>query len=306
MVVQRTLKNVVRASGVGLHSGASVYLTLRPAPENYGICFKRLDRDPPEIIKAVSENVSHTNLSTCLFGKDKKAGVSTVEHLLSALLGMGVDNVLAECNSEEIPIMDGSASPFVFLIQSAGIREQTALRRYLKINKTVEVREGKKYARLEPFDGFRVSFSIEFDHPVVDSRSCSTVVDINEINFIREVSRARTFGFTRDLAYLKKHNLARGGSFSNAIVVGENAILNDDGLRQDDEFVKHKVLDVVGDLYLAGYPILGHYVGERSGHSLNNALLKRVFSDPENTSIVTFDRAQDCPIDVKPVVENFF
>ena len=302
MIAQRTLKNVVRATGVGLHSGETVYLTLRPAPENHGIQFKRVDLDPPVLIRANSDSVSQTTLSTCLSSPDG-ARVSTVEHLLSALSGMGIDNVLIECNAQELPIMDGSASPFVFLIQSAGVREQTAPREYIRIAHIVEVDHEDKIARLEPFNGFRITFSIDFDHPVVDRGECKTVVDIDEESFVREVSRARTFGFMRDLDYLKANNLARGGSMANAIVVGEDRILNDDGLRQNDEFVKHKVLDALGDLYLAGRPIIGHYSGNRSGHALNNKLLRQLFSDPSNYEVVTFDRVEDCPIPVQPIAE---
>ncbi|MBE58611.1 MAG: UDP-3-O-[3-hydroxymyristoyl] N-acetylglucosamine deacetylase [Gammaproteobacteria bacterium] len=303
MIAQRTLKNVVRATGVGLHSGDTVYLTLRPAPENHGIQFKRVDLDPPVLIRANADSVSQTTLSTCL-SSPNGVQVSTVEHLLSALSGMGIDNALVECNAPELPIMDGSASPFVFLIQSAGVREQTAPREYIRITSIVEVEHEGKFARLEPFNGFRISFSIDFDHPVVDLGECKTVVDIDEASFIREVSRARTFGFMRDLDYLKANNLARGGSMANAIVVGEDRILNDDGLRQNDEFVKHKVLDALGDLYLAGRPIIGHYSGNRSGHALNNKLLRRLFSDPSNCEVVTFDRVEDCPIPVQPVAET--
>jgi len=303
LIAQRTLKNVVRATGVGLHSGETVYLTLRPAPENHGIQFKRVDLDPPVLIRANSDSVSQTTLSTCLSSPDG-ARVSTVEHLLSALSGMGIDNVLIECNAQELPIMDGSASPFVFLIQSAGVREQTAPREYIRIAHIVEVDHEDKVARLEPFNGFRITFSIDFDHPVVDRGECKTVVDIDEESFVREVSRARTFGFMRDLDYLKANNLARGGSMANAIVVGEDRILNDDGLRQNDEFVKHKVLDALGDLYLAGRPIIGHYSGNRSGHALNNKLLRQLFSDPSNYEVVTFDRVEDCPIPVQPIAET--
>ncbi|MDB2620077.1 UDP-3-O-acyl-N-acetylglucosamine deacetylase [Litoricolaceae bacterium] len=303
MIAQRTLKNVVRATGVGLHSGDTVYLTLRPAPENHGIQFKRVDLDPPVLIRANADSVSQTTLSTCLSSPDG-VQVSTVEHLLSALSGMGIDNALVECNAPELPIMDGSASPFVFLIQSAGVREQTAPREYIRITHIVEVEHEGKVARLEPFNGFRISFSIDFDHPVVDQGECKTVVDIDEASFVREVSRARTFGFMRDLDYLKANNLARGGSMANAIVVGEDRILNDDGLRQNDEFVKHKVLDALGDLYLAGRPIIGHYSGNRSGHALNNTLLRQLFLDPTNYEVVTFDRVEDCPIPVQPIAET--
>jgi len=293
----------VRATGVGLHSGDTVYLTLRPAPENHGIQFKRVDLDPPVLIRANADSVSQTTLSTCLSSPDG-VQVSTVEHLLSALSGMGIDNALVECNAPELPIMDGSASPFVFLIQSAGVREQTAPREYIRITHIVEVEHEGKVARLEPFNGFRISFSIDFDHPVVDQGECKTVVDIDEASFVREVSRARTFGFMRDLDYLKANNLARGGSMANAIVVGEDRILNDDGLRQNDEFVKHKVLDALGDLYLAGRPIIGHYSGNRSGHALNNKLLRQLFLDPTNYEVVTFDRVEDCPIPVQPIAET--
>jgi len=286
-----------------LHSGDTVYLTLRPAPENHGIQFKRVDLDPPVLIRANADSVSQTTLSTCLSSPDG-VQVSTVEHLLSALSGMGIDNALVECNAPELPIMDGSASPFVFLIQSAGVREQTAPREYIRITHIVEVEHEGKVARLEPFNGFRISFSIDFDHPVVDQGECKTVVDIDEASFVREVSRARTFGFMRDLDYLKANNLARGGSMANAIVVGEDRILNDDGLRQNDEFVKHKVLDALGDLYLAGRPIIGHYSGNRSGHALNNKLLRQLFLDPTNYEVVTFDRVEDCPIPVQPIAET--
>ena len=303
MIAQRTLKNVVRATGVGLHSGDTVYLTLRPAPENHGIQFKRVDLDPPVLIRANADSVSQTTLSTCLSSPDG-VQVSTVEHLLSALSGMGIDNALVECNAPELPIMDGSASPFVFLIQSAGVREQTAPREYIRITHIVEVEHEGKVARLEPFNGFLISFAIDFDHPVVDQGECKTVVDIDEASFVREVSRARTFGFMRDLDYLKANNLARGGSMANAIVVGEDRILNDDGLRQNDEFVKHKVLDALGDLYLAGRPIIGHYSGNRSGHALNNKLLRQLFLDPTNYEVVTFDRVEDCPIPVQPIAET--
>ena len=303
MIAQRTLKNVVRATGVGLHSGDTVYLTLRPAPENHGIQFKRVDLDPPVLIRANADSVSQTTLSTCLSSPDG-VQVSTVEPLLSALSGMGIDNALVECNAPELPIMDGSASPFVFLIQSAGVREQTAPREYIRITHIVEVEHEGKVARLEPFNGFRISFAIDFDHPVVDQGECKTVVDIDEASFVREVSRARTFGFMRDLDYLKANNLARGGSMANAIVVGEDRILNDDGLRQNDEFVKHKVLDALGDLYLAGRPIIGHYSGNRSGHAQNNKLLRQLFLDPTNYEVVTFDRVEDCPIPVQPIAET--
>jgi len=286
-----------------LHSGDTVYLTLRPAPENHGIQFKRVDLDPPVLIRANADSVSQTTLSTCLSSPDG-VQVSTVEHLLSALSGMGIDNALVECNAPELPIMDGSASPFVFLIQSAGVREQTAPREYIRITHIVEVEHEGKVARLEPFNGFRISFSIDFDHPVVDQGECKTVVDIDEASFVREVSRARTFGFMRDLDYLKANNLARCGSMANAIVVGEDRILNDDGLRQNDEFVKHKVLDALGDLYLAGRPIIGHYSGNRSGHALNNKLLRQLFLDPTNYEVVTFDRVEDCPIPVQPIAET--
>ncbi len=286
-----------------MHSGDTVYLTLRPAPENHGIQFKRVDLDPPVLIRANTDSVSQTTLSTCL-SSPNGVQVSTVEHLLSALSGMGIDNALVECNAPELPIMDGSASPFVFLIQSAGVREQTAPREYIRITHIVEVEHEGKVARLEPFNGFRISFSIDFDHPVVDQGECKTVVDIDEASFVREVSRARTFGFMRDLDYLKANNLARGGSMANAIVVGEDRILNDDGLRQNDEFVKHKVLDALGDLYLAGRPIIGHYLGNRSGHALNNKLLRQLFLDPTNYEVVTFDRVEDCPIPVQPIAET--
>ena len=280
MLRQRTLKNEIRASGVGLHTGNKVVLTLRPAPANHGIVFHRVDLNPVVSIPAQAENVGDTTLSTTLFSPDDPSvRVSTVEHLLSALAGLGIDNLIVELNAAEVPIMDGSAGPFVFLIQSAGIEEQAAAKRFIKITKPLTVEDGDKTATFRPFDGFRITFGIDFDHPVFEKQFLKTSVDFSQAAFIREVSRARTFGFMHEIEYLRSKGLAKGGSVDNAIVIDKYRILNEDGLRYDDEFVKHKVLDAVGDLYLLGAPLIGEYEAFKSGHGLNNqvvrALLKR-------------------------------
>ena len=278
-------------------------MTLRPAPANTGIVFRRVDLEPHVDIPSRANAVGNTMLCTCLNNEDGVT-IQTVEHLASALAGLGIDNIIVEVDSNELPIMDGSASPFVFLLQSAGIEELNAPKRFIRITKPVRVEDGDKWAELVPYDGFRVDFAIDFDHPVISQTRQHMTMDFDSCSYVNEVSRARTFGFMRDLDYLKANNLARGGSMANAIVVGEDRILNDDGLRQNDEFVKHKVLDALGDLYLAGRPIIGHYSGNRSGHALNNRLLRQLFADPSNYEVVTFDRAADCPIPVQPIAEN--
>ncbi len=294
MIKQRTLKNVIRATGVGLHTGEKIYLTLRPAAANTGIVFRRVDLDTPVDIPAKAENVGDTQLSTTL----EKGGVriSTVEHLLSAFAGLGIDNAYVDVSAAEVPIMDGSAGPFVFLIQSAGVEEQNAAKRFIRIKKTVEVRDGDKIARFEPFDGFKVSFGIDFDHPVFDPDSKAATIDFSSTSFVREVSRARTFGFLRDIEMLRERNLALGGSMDNAIVVDDYRVLNEDGLRYDDEFVKHKILDAIGDLYLLGHSLIGAFNGYKSGHALNNRLLKTLIADESAWEEVTFKADERVPI----------
>lgn len=287
MIKQCTLRNTIRATGVGLHSGEKVYLTLRPAPVDSGIIFRRVDLDPVAEIHANAENVAETTLSTTL--SEGSAKVSTVEHLLSALAGLGIDNLYVEVSAPEVPIMDGSAGPFVFLIQSAGIQEQDAPKQFIRIKKKIEVREDDKVASFEPFDGFRVGFSIDFDHPVFRDQKQSTIIDFSTTSFVREVSRARTFGFMRDIEYLRSRNLALGGSMENAIVVDDYRILNEDGLRYEDEFVKHKVLDAIGDLYLLGKSLIGEFKGHKSGHGLNNRLLRELIQQPDAWEVVTFE-----------------
>ncbi|MBE0505375.1 MAG: UDP-3-O-acyl-N-acetylglucosamine deacetylase [Marinospirillum sp.] len=291
MIKQCTLRNTIRATGVGLHSGDKVYLTLRPAPVNTGIVFRRIDLDPVAEIHACAENVGETTLSTTLCEGDVK--VSTVEHLLSALAGLGIDNLYVEVSAPEVPIMDGSAGPFVFLIQSAGILEQDAAKQFIRIKSKVEVREDDKTASFEPFDGFRVSFSIDFDHPVFRDQKQTAVIDFSTTSFVREVSRARTFGFMRDIEYLRSRNLALGGSMENAIVVDDYRILNEDGLRYEDEFVKHKVLDAIGDLYLLSKSLIGEFKGHKSGHGLNNKLLRELIRQPDAWEVVTFEGEEE-------------
>jgi UDP-3-O-[3-hydroxymyristoyl] N-acetylglucosamine deacetylase len=294
MIRQRTLKNVIRATGVGLHTGKKVYLTLRPAAPNTGIIFRRVDLDEPVELKAHPENVGDTTLSTTLEKDGVK--VSTVEHMLSAMAGLGIDNAYIDLSAPEVPIMDGSAGPFVFLIQSAGIEEQNAPKRFIRITESVRVEDGDKWARFEPFEGFKVSFGIEFDHPVFHACSNYATVDFSTTSFVKEVSRARTFGFTRDLERLRENNLALGGNLDNAIVVDDYRILNEDGLRYEDEFVKHKVLDAIGDLYLLGHALIGSFSGYKSGHALNNTLLRELLASSSAFEMVTFDEQVDVPI----------
>jgi UDP-3-O-[3-hydroxymyristoyl] N-acetylglucosamine deacetylase len=286
MLRQRTLKTVIRATGVGLHSGEKVFLTLRPAPIDTGIVFRRTDLEPVAEIPADAALVSETTLCTGLSCGPAK--VQTVEHLLSALAGLGIDNAYIELTAAEVPIMDGSAGPFVFLLQSAGIAEQAAPKRFIRIRKPVEVRDGDKFARFTPHDGFRIGFTVRFDHPAIPASLSRAEVDFSTEAYIREVSRARTFGFMRDLEYMRERNLGLGGSMDNAIVLDEFRVLNEDGLRYVDEFVRHKILDAMGDLYLAGHPIIGAYEGYKSGHALNNTLVRALLADAEAWDEVTF------------------
>ena len=302
MIRQRTLNNMIRATGVGLHTGEKVYLTLHPAPVNTGIIFRRTDLDPVVEIHAKAENVGETTLSTTLVNGDVK--VSTVEHLLSAMAGLGIDNAIIDVTAPEVPIMDGSAGPFVFLPQSAGIREQEEPKRFIRILKPITVTDGDKSASLRPFNGFKVTFSIDFDHPVFHNRTLKAEVDFSTTSFVKEVSRARTFGFMHEIEYLRSMGLARGGSMDNAIVVDEYQVLNEDGLRYEDEFVKHKILDAIGDLYLLGNSLIGEFVAHKSGHGLNNASLRQLIAQKDAWEMVTFEEDEaDVPISyIKPMV----
>ena len=294
MFKQRTLKNVIRATGVGLHSGEKVYMTLRPAAVNSGIVFRRIDLSPPVEIRAMAEKVGDTSLCTALIQGDTR--VMTIEHLLSALAGLGIDNCYIDLSTAEVPIMDGSAGPFVFLLQSAGIEEQEAAKRFVRIKKTVQVEDGDKWARFEPFEGFKVGFTIDFNHPMFRKATSNAEIDFSTTSFVKEVSRARTFGFMKDIEYLRERNLALGGSMDNAIVLDDYRILNEDGLRYEDEFVKHKILDAIGDLYLLGHSLIGAFFGHKSGHQLNNQLLRALLADRSAWEEVTFDDPARAPI----------
>ena len=294
MIKQRTLKTAIRATGVGLHTGDKVYLTLRPAAPDTGIIFRRVDLPEPVDIKACPKNVGDTQLSTTLVKDDVR--ISTVEHLLSAFAGLGIDNAYVDVSAPEVPIMDGSAGPFVFLIQSAGIEEQKAAKKFIRIKHSITVEDDDKWARFDPFDGFKVGFEIDFEHPVFKSRSQHAVVDFSTTSFVKEVSRARTFGFMRDLEFLRERHLAFGASLDNAVVVDDYRILNEDGLRYDDEFVKHKILDAIGDLYLLGHSLIGAFSGYKSGHALNNHLLRTLLQDRSAWEEVTFSDEHKAPI----------
>ncbi len=294
MINQRTLKNVIRATGVGLHTGEKVFMTLRPAAVNTGIIFRRVDLDPTVEIAGCATRVGDTSMSSTLVDGDVRIG--TVEHLLSAMAGMGIDNAYVDLSAPEVPIMDGSAGPFVFLIQSAGIEEQSAAKRFIRILRPIEFHLEEKWARLEPFEGFRVSFKIDFNHPVFRAHSSFSSVDFSTTSFLKEVSRARTFGFMCDLEMLRDRNLALGGSMDNAVVLDDYRILNEGGLRYEDEFVKHKVLDAIGDLYLLGRSLIGAYSGFKSGHELNNQLLRQLLNQPDCWEEVIFDDTGKVPI----------
>lgn len=293
MIKQRTLKNMIRATGVGLHTGEKVYLTLRPAAPNTGIVFRRVDLVPEVEIKADPYAVGDTRLSSCL--ERGGARVQTVEHLMSALAGLGIDNVFVDLTAGEVPIMDGSASPFVFLLQSAGIDEQAAAKKFIRIKKPVELKQGDKWVRFEAYNGFRVDFSIDFKHPVFAHSNKRVVVDFEHTSYVKEVSRARTFGFMQDVENMRSQGLALGGSLDNAIVMDEYRVLNSDGLRYEDEFVKHKALDAIGDLYLLGHPLIGAYSAYKSGHALNNALLRKLIEDATAWEFVTFLSPEEAP-----------
>ena len=294
MIKQRTLKNVIRATGVGIHSGEKVFLTLRPAAPDSGIIFRRVDFAQPVEIHARAEHVGDTSLSTTLTKGDVR--IMTVEHLLSALAGLGIDNAYVDLSAPEVPIMDGSAGPYVFLIQSAGIEEQNAPKRFIRIKKPIRVEDGDKWARFEPFDGFKVGFTIDFNHPMFTRSTSSAEVDFSTTSFVKEVSRARTFGFMKDIEMLRDRKLVLGGSMDNAIVLDDYRILNEDGLRYEDEFVKHKILDAIGDLYLLGHSLIGAFYGHKSGHQLNNQLLRTLFADRTAWEEVTFHDPAQAPI----------
>lgn len=307
MIKQRTIKDSVSAIGVGLHKGEKVQLTLRPAQANTGIVFRRVDLDPIVDIKATPEAVGETTLCTCLVNNEG-VQISTVEHLLSAVAGLGIDNLIIDINAPEIPIMDGSALPFVYLIQSVGIETSKVAKRFIRITKKIRVEEGDKWAELVPFEGFRVNFSIDFNHPVITKTSQTMTMDLSTNSFIKEISRARTFGFMQDIEFLRSHNLALGGSLENAIVLDEYRMLNKDDLRYDDEFIKHKILDAIGDLYMGGASILGEFNAHKSGHAVNNLLLREVFKQKDSWEWVTYLDADDAqsPIQYQEVQANSF
>jgi UDP-3-O-[3-hydroxymyristoyl] N-acetylglucosamine deacetylase len=290
---QQTLKNSIRASGVALHTGCKVNMTLHPAEVNAGVVFKRTDLEHSVAFKACADSVGDTQMATSL--KSQGYHLSTVEHMMSALSGLGIDNVTIEVDGEELPIMDGSAAPFVFLLQSAGIVDQSAKKRFLRILKRIEVREGDATASLAPHEGFKLSYTLEYDHPVFAAHEHTACVEFSAMSFVKEVSRARTFGFLADFEKLQELNLAQGGSLDNAVVVDDSKILNEHGLRAHDEFVKHKILDAIGDLYLLGHSVIGHFHGHKSGHSLNNKLVRALLADEDAFEIVSFDEPRQVP-----------
>ncbi|HMH17153.1 MAG TPA: UDP-3-O-acyl-N-acetylglucosamine deacetylase [Burkholderiales bacterium] len=294
MFKQRTLKSVIRATGVGLHTGEKVAMTLRPAPPNAGIVFRRIDLPVPMDIAADAFKVTDTRLCSTVESNGVK--VATVEHVMSAFAGLGIDNAYVDLTGAEVPIMDGSAAPFVFLIQSAGIEQQPVPKRFFRIKKTIEVKDGDKWARFEPFEGFKLSFSIEFDHPAFERSTQTASVDFANTSYVKEVARARTFGFIQEVEALRDSGLALGGSLDNAIVVDEYRVLNAEGLRYSDEFVKHKLLDAIGDLYLVGHPLIGAFSAHKSGHALNNRLLRAALASNDAWEWVTFEREEDAPV----------
>ncbi len=293
MIRQRTLKSLVRTTGVGLHGGRKVNLVLRPAAPDTGIVFRRVDLDPPVDLPCDPYAVVDTRMCSGL--QQGEAKIGTVEHLMSALSGLGIDNLYVDVDAPEIPILDGSAGPFVFLLQSAGIEEQPVAKRFLRVKKAVEYVEGDKWVRLEPYDGFRLSFAIHFNHPAIDRTGTSVTIDFAEHAYVRDVARARTFGFMQEVEYLRDNGLAQGGSLDNAIVMDEYRVLNGDGLRYADEFVKHKVLDAIGDLYLCGHPLLAAYSANKAGHALNNQILRVLLENESAWEIVSFDQAASTP-----------
>ncbi|MDT6960647.1 MULTISPECIES: UDP-3-O-acyl-N-acetylglucosamine deacetylase [unclassified Cupriavidus] len=304
MLKQRTIKSVVKTVGIGLHSGRKVTLSLRPAPADAGIVFTRVDLPEPVEIPVAASAIGDTRLASVL--QKNGARVSTVEHLMSACAGLGIDNLYVDVDAEEIPIMDGSAASFVFLLQSAGIEEQPAAKRFIRVKKAVEVREGDKLARLEPFFGFKLAFTIDFRHPAVDKTGQTFSIDFADTSYVREIARARTFGFAHEVEALREMGLARGGSLDNAIVLDEHRMLNNEELRYGDEFVRHKILDAIGDLYVVGHPLIGAYIANKSGHGLNNQLLRALLADQEAYEIVTFDKVEEAPVAFLPQAQPAF
>jgi UDP-3-O-[3-hydroxymyristoyl] N-acetylglucosamine deacetylase len=300
MLRQRTLKSIVTASGVGLHTGRKVRISLRPAPADTGIVFRRVDLDKPVDIPARADFVGETRLSSCLVNEGAK--VYTVEHLMSALGGLGVDNAYIDLDAPEVPIMDGSAAPFVLLVQQAGIAQQGAAKKFLRILRRVEVKDGDKWARFDPYEGYRLAFSIDFKHPVIDRSTQSVTIDFAETSYLKEIARARTFGFMHDVENLRENGLALGGGLDNAVVLDEYRVLNVEGLRFADEFIRHKLLDAVGDLYLLGKPLLGAFSAHKSGHALNNRLLRALLADASAFETVSFERAEEAPAAVVRLV----
>lgn len=302
MLAQRTLTNSIKAFGIGLHSGNPITLELKPAPPDTGIIFKRVDLDPVVEIKAMAENVGDTTLATSLNEGDVK--ISTVEHLLSAMAGLGIDNVYVEVNGAEIPIMDGSAGPFVFLLESAGLHEQDAPKKFIRIKETVRVSYGDAWAQVSPFDGFKVTYTMIYDHPVHKEHATTASINFNSTSFVKEVSRARTFGFMSEMETLQENNLALGASMKNAIAIGDDKILNDDGLRIENEMLIHKILDSIGDLYLLGHNLVGSFEGYKSGHTVNNHLLRELIKKPEAWEVVTHDDPKNSPITyLDPIID---
>lgn len=295
MIFQRTVQEMVKTTGVGLHSGNKVTLTIKPAPVNTGIILVRTDLQPEVAIKATAEQVRETTMCTALVNDDG-VRISTIEHLFAALAGLGIDNAIIEVDAPEIPIMDGSASPWVFLLQSVGIKDQASAKKYLRIKRPIRVEDGDKWAELKPFKGFRVDFAIDFDHPEIARSQQHMVMDFSSAAFVRDISRARTFGFMRDIEYLRANNLALGGSMENAVVLDEYRVLNPDGLRYDDEFVKHKILDAFGDLYVAGHAIVGEFRAFKTGHALNNQLVRALLAEQDAWELVSFEAEADVPV----------
>ena len=293
MLRQRTLKTLVRAAGVGLHTGRKVGLTLRPAQPDTGIVFRRIDLPEPVDVPARAHLVGETRLCSCLVQGEAK--VYTVEHLMSALSGLGIDNIYIDIDGPEVPIMDGSAAPFVLILQQAGIEEQAAAKKFLRVRRRIEVRDGDRTASLEPYEGFKLSFSIVYDHPAIEKSTSALTIDFADTSYLKEVARARTYGFMQDVEDLRESGLALGGGLDNAVVLDDSSVLNAEGLRFADEFIRHKLLDAMGDLYLLGRPLLASFVAHKSGHALNNRLALAVLADPGATEIVTFDRAEDAP-----------
>ncbi|KAA6131122.1 UDP-3-O-acyl-N-acetylglucosamine deacetylase [Cupriavidus sp. H18C1] len=304
MLKQRTIKSLVKTVGIGLHSGRKVTLTLRPAPTDTGIVFTRVDLPEPVEIPVKASAIGDTRLASVL--QKNGARVSTIEHLMSACAGLGIDNLFVDVDAEEIPIMDGSAASFVFLLQSAGIEEQPAAKRFIRVKKAVEVREGDKLARLEPYFGFKLSFTIDFRHPAVDKTGQTFEIDFGDTSYVREIARARTFGFAHEVEALREMGLARGGSLDNAIVLDEHRMLNNEELRYGDEFVRHKILDAIGDLYVVGHPLIGAYVANKSGHGLNNQLLRALLADEQAYEIVSFERQEEAPAAFLPQLQPAF